>query len=254
MPLKISVITVVYNSVSTIEETLLSVAAQSYPDVEHIVIDGASTDGTVDIINQYRDKIAVFVSEPDHGIYDAMNKGLARATGDIVGLLNADDVYADDTVLTQVAHVFQAPAVDACHADLVYVDRNDPTKVVRYWKSRPYEHGLFEKGWMPAHPTFFVRRSVYQRLGGFDLQFRLQADFDLTLRFLEINRIRSVYIPKIFVRMRMGGTTNASLGNVIRGNIEAYLACKKNGLSVTPFFVVRKIFSRIPQFFAKPAA
>lgn len=249
--LKISVIAVVWNTVETIEDTIQSVLSQKHPLVEHIVIDGASTDGTVDIIKKYKAKITKFVSEPDHGLYDAMNKGIAQSTGDVIGFLNADDVYAEKDILEQVASTFTDSNIDACYADLVYVDQNNLNKIVRYWKSRPYQDGLFEKGWMPAHPTFFIRRSVYEKYGNFDLNYHFQSDFELTMRFLAIHKIRSIYIPRVFVKMRMGGVSNNRLSSIIRGNLEAYRVCKKHGLSVTPLFFIKKIGSRIPQFFMK---
>jgi glycosyltransferase involved in cell wall biosynthesis len=249
--LKVSIITVSFNSAATIEDTILSVAAQKHPDKEHLVIDGASTDGTVEILRRHPG-ITRWVSEADRGIYDAMNKGIAMATGEIVGTLNADDVYADDTVLSQVVDVFADPDVDACYADLVYVSPHDPKKVVRYWRSCDYCPGLFEKGWMPAHPTFFVRRQVYEKWGGFDLAFPRQADFELTMRLLAIHKIRSVYVPRVWVRMRTGGVSNRSLVGILKGNIEAYRACRKNRLSVNVLFIPRKLLSRIPQFFVRP--
>lgn len=249
--MKISIITVCFNGASTIEETILSVAAQQYPNKEHLIIDGASTDGTTEILRRHQDVVR-WISEPDHGIYDAMNKGIAMASGEIIGTLNADDIYADDTVLSQVAEVFSDPAVEACFADLVYVDKHDPGKIVRYWESRPYKAGLFERGWMPAHPTFFVRRRLYEQFGKFDLNFPRQADFELTMRFLNVHGAKSVYIPRIWVKMRMGGISNNSIAGVIKGNIEAWRACRKHKLDVGPFFVLTKILSRIPQFFSRP--
>ena len=250
--MKISIVTVCHNAVSTIEECLQSVAGQSYRDVEHIVIDGASTDGTMDIIEKYRDQLAIVVSEPDKGIYDAMNKGINHATGDVIGTLNADDWYADTGVLERVAGAFTSDDdLDAVYGDLVYVAKDDPTRIIRYWKSRPYEDGLFEYGWMPAHPTFFARKSVYQRYGLFDLDFKIQSDFELTMRFMAVNNISTRYLPGVMVRMRMGGVTNSSVRNVIDGNLEAYRACKKNGLDVTPLFIAKKMLSRIPQFLSR---
>lgn len=245
---KISVITVVRNGAATIQETILSVAAQDYPRHEHIVIDGASSDGTQDIVERHRHSVATFISERDRGIYDAMNKGLALATGDIIGFLNADDVYADTRVLRDIADALWPSEVDACYGDLVYVSRTDPNKVVRYWKSRSYRDGLFEKGWMPAHPTFYVKRWVYEKYGGFDSALSRQSDFELTMRFLAINHIKSVYIPRVLVRMLSGGVSR-DLGHILAGNIEAYQACRKYSLDVTPLFFVKKILSRIPQFF-----
>lgn len=250
--MKISIVTVAYNAAATIEESLQSVAGQSYDDVEHIVIDGASTDGTVDIIERYRDQLSCVVSEPDKGIYDAMNKGIGHATGDIIGTLNADDWYACSGVLNRVAEAFKHDSkLEAVYGDLVYVAKDDPVRVIRYWKSRPYRDGLFENGWMPAHPTFFVRSDVYQRYGLFDLDFSIQSDFELTMRFMAVNKIKTRYLPGVMVRMRMGGVTNNSIKNVIDGNIEAYRACLKNGLDVSPLFILRKMLSRVPQFFRR---
>lgn len=249
--MKISIITVCYNSAETIGQTIASIASQNYSDKEHIIVDGASRDQTVDIIKQAA-SVSRYISEPDKGIYDAMNKGLKMANGEIIGLLNADDFYADDDILTQVAETFEDPTVQACYADLVYVDKDDTSRILRYWKSMPFRAGLFKHGWMPAHPTFFVRREVYEQLGGFNLEFPRQADFELTMRFLEIHQIKSVYIPKIWVKMRIGGASNNSIKGIIKGNLEAYRACKMHRLAVGPFFIARKILSRIPQFFSKP--
>lgn len=249
--MKISIVTVVYNNAATIEDTILSVAAQRYPNVEHVVIDGGSTDGTLAIIEKHRDKLTKFVSEPDRGIYDAMNKGLKLVTGEVVGFLNADDVYADEGVLELVAQTLANRDIDACYADLVYVDPKTPDRVARYWKSCPYREGLFEKGWMPAHPTFFTRLEFYEKFGGFDLEFRLQSDFDLTMRFMKIHHINSVYIPRVFVKMSVGGISSRFM-SVMKGNLEAWRACRKNGLDVGPFFMFRKIISRVPQFFSRP--
>lgn len=250
--MKISVITVCFNSAATVRDTLRSVATQTYPDVEHIIVDGASTDGTMEIVRAHGTRLARVVSEPDRGVYDAMNKGIALATGEVVGFLNSDDFFASPAELEFVARAFDDPGVDACHADLIYVREHDPGTVVRYWKSSPYRRGRFRTGWMPPHPTFYVRRAVYERLGGFDLDFRFQADFELTTRFLEVHRVRSAYLPRVMVKMRLGGATNNSLANILKGNLEAYRACLKNDLPVSPLFVLRKIMSRIPQFFAKP--
>lgn len=250
--MKISIITVALNAATTVEDTLRSVASQTYPEIEHIVVDGGSTDGTLEIIQRHRVRIATLISEPDRGIYDAMNKGIAAATGDIVGMLNADDIYVDAHVLEKIARAFSDPAIGACHADLVYVDRADLDKIIRYWKSCPYTDGLFEKGWLPAHPTFFVRRALYRRYGGFDLNFRFQADFELTMRLLAVHKVPSVYLPEVIVKMRMGGVSNRSVLNVIKGNLEAYRACRQHGLKVSPLFIAKKILSRLPQFFRRP--
>lgn len=250
--MKISIITVCYNSAKTIRDTLNSIAIQDYPNIEHIIVDGGSSDDTLTLIAQYP-SVTALVSESDAGIYDAMNKGISLATGDIIGFLNSDDIYANEKILSQVAQVFSNASVDACYADLVYVDQTDTNKIIRYWQSQPFKPGLFKAGWMPAHPTFFVRRPIYQKAGGFDLNYPRQADFELTMRFLEVYKINAVYINQIWVRMRMGGVSNNSVLGVIKGNIEAYHACKKNKISVSMWpFIIHKIASRIPQFFSKP--
>ncbi len=249
--MKISVITVAFNSASTIEETILAVHAQTHREREHIVVDGGSTDGTVEIIRRHRDKIARFVSEPDSGIYDAMNKGLGLANGQVVGFLNSDDVFSHERVLERIAAELERAEFDAVYADLVYVDGGNAGRVVRYYRSGAYRPRAFLRGWMPAHPTFYARRGVYERCGGFNADYRLQADFDLLLRLFEIHGIRASYVPQIWVRMRIGGATNRSLGNVVRGNLEAYRSVRANGFRVTPLFMLRKVLSRVPQYFAR---
>ena len=246
--MKISIVTVCFNAAETIAGTLESVARQTHVDVEHIVIDGASSDGTMDVVRRYENRLARVVSEPDQGIYDAMNKGLALATGEIVTFLNADDIYANNGVLAGVAQILADPVVDACYADLIYVSKDDPNRIVRYWKSKPYVPGLCLKGWMPAHPTFFVRKAVLDRHGGFDTAFKLQSDFDLMVRLFELHQITTRYVPEIWVRMRMGGASNESIGNVWQGNLEAWRSCRKRGFAVSPWFIVRKIASRFPQY------
>ena len=251
--MKISIITVVFNAAPTIADALVSVAAQTYPDIEHIVVDGASKDGTQEVVARHSSHVTKFVSEPDHGIYDAMNKGIGLATGEVVGFINADDFYADDTALTRVAEVFSDPAVDACFADLVYVDKHDPGRIVRYWKSSAYRPGMFEYGWVPPHPTFFVRRSVYERLGGFNLDFPLAADMELMLRFLAVHKIHSVYVPETLIKMRMGGATNQSLANVIQQNREIMAALKLHGFKTSWLhFLGHKFWSRGRQYFLHP--
>ena len=245
---KISVITVAYNSATTIADTLLSVASQTYVDIEHLVIDGKSTDETIRVVEAHRHSRLTLSSEPDKGIYDAMNKGLELASGDVVGFLNSDDFYADASVLQKVANAFQDPAVEACYADLVYVNQ-DNSRVVRYWKSKPFVSGDFAKGWCPAHPTFYVRKSVIERLGLFDRKFKLAADFEFMVRYLERGNIRAAYIPHVSVRMRLGGATNQSWKNIIQQNNEIFAALRKNGVLFSRiWFAVNKIFNRLQQF------
>lgn len=251
--LKISIVTVVYNN-PVVGDALRSILGQRLDpgdELELVVIDGGSTDGTLDVIECYRGRLAVFVSERDNGIYDAMNKGLLRATGEVIGTLNADDLYQDDRVLATVLDAFRRERAKVVYGDLVYVKKEDTSIVVRFWKSKPYEHGAFERGWVPAHPTFFVHREVYQQHGFFDTDYRLAADYDLMQRFLFKARMPSVYIPKVLVRMRLGGASNKNLRNIVRGNLECHQACRKNGLWVPPWFLIRKLLSRLPQFFMR---
>jgi glycosyltransferase involved in cell wall biosynthesis len=250
--MKISIITVAYNSAKTIRDTIQSVAIQSYSDIEYIIIDGGSEDDTIEIVKSFENIVDQFISEPDGGIYYAMNKGLSLASGEIVGFLNSDDFLVDSNVITDIVKALDDLTVDACYGDLVYVDQIDTCKVVRYWKSQDYKNGLCSSGWMPAHPTFYVRREIYIRYGNFDTSFHLQADYEMALRLLDIYKIKTIYIPKILVRMRIGGASNLSLKNIVLGNIEASKACRKYGLRGGIGFVIRKILSRIPQFLRRP--
>ena len=245
--IKISVITVAYNSVATISDTLNTVAMQAYTDVEHLVIDGASEDGSLEIMkNHSNPQIRVF-SEPDSGIYDAMNKGLAIASGEIVGFLNSDDFYSDAAVLSKIANAFQDPSVDACYADLVYVTQGS-NRVVRYWKSKPFIKDSFAKGWCPAHPTFYVRSSVIERLGYYDQSYKLAADVDLMMRFLEVGRVRAVHIPHVLVRMRLGGASNQSWKNIVQQNKEIFAALRKNSIPFSRvYFLLNKVANRLWQ-------
>jgi glycosyltransferase involved in cell wall biosynthesis len=249
--MKISIISVTFNAASTIREMLDSVAAQTHRNIEHLVIDGGSSDGTVELIRRHGARVSVLVSEPDKGTWDAMNKGLRLATGDIVGFLNADDEFIDDGVVARIADVMKDVELDACYADLIYVARDEPQRMVRDWVSEPFRPGLFLKGWMPAHPTFYARRSLFDRYGGFDLRFPLQSDFELAMRLLEVHRIRARYVPEYWVRMRSGGQSNASLGRVLRGNWEAYQIARHHGLPVSRWYPVTKILSRLPQFLSQ---
>jgi glycosyltransferase involved in cell wall biosynthesis len=246
--MKISIITAVRNNVGTIAETFASIREQTHQEIEHIVIDGVSTDGTLEIIDQHRGQIAHFISALDRSPFEAMNKGLALATGDVVGFLNADDVFMSSHVVERIDEVLADHDLDACYADLIYVAAGDTDRVVRYWKSQPYHPGLFESGWMPAHPTFYVKRRVYEKFGGFNLSFERQGDFELALRLMAVRQIHTVYVPETWVRMRMGGMSNRSIIGIIKGNLEAYRIGRHHQLPVRPWFPLVKIWSRLPQF------
>lgn len=248
---KVSIITVSYNSAKTIEDAIKSVLSQTYPDIEYIIVDGGSTDGTLEIIGKYRDEISKFVSEPDKGIYDAMNKGIKLAAGEIVGILNSDDFYADENAVKKVVKTMEKEKADVCWGDLVYVLKIDFNKVVRFWKSSEYETGKFKIGWHPPHPTFFVKKHVYDKYGLFNLNLKIAADYELMLRFLEKYRVKSCYIPEILVKMRTGGESNKGIINVVKANFESYRAWRINGLKGGFFAVFLKPLSKIIQYFKK---
>jgi glycosyltransferase involved in cell wall biosynthesis len=246
--LKISVITAAYNSAKTILDTLDAVAIQTHTDIEHLVIDGASKDGTIEIVRSHANPQIRLISEPDKGIYDAMNKGFALASGEIVGFLNSDDFYTDARVLEKIVNAFQDPAVDACYADLVYVTP-DKSRIVRYWKSKPFTKGDFAKGWCPAHPTFYLRKSLIERMGMFDLSYKLGVDVEFMMRYLESGNIRAIYIPHTLVRMRLGGASNQSYKNIILQNKEIFTALRKNGVPFSRvWFAANKVVNRLNQF------
>jgi glycosyltransferase involved in cell wall biosynthesis len=252
--MKISIITVTLNSASVINHCLDSVQYQKHDDIEHIIIDGASTDGTLSLLESKREQFKFLISEPDKGIYDAMNKGINVATGDIIGFLNSDDFYASNNVLSGVASIFKDNSyLDSCYADLVYVDPFDISKNIRYWRSSKFVSGLFAKGWCPPHLTFFVRRSVYQRFGNFNLHYRIASDVELMMRFLEVQKINSRYIPELWIKMRLGGTTNKSFKNIVMQNKEVLHALKSHNLYVNwIIFFIHKTINRALQFLKKP--
>ena len=245
--LKVSIITVSFNSAQTIGDTLKSVAAQSYENIEHIIVDGASTDRTMKIVADFP-HVAKSISEADEGIYFAMNKGLSMASGDLIGILNADDLYADNEVIAKVVAVFKNPAIDATYADLVFVDREDVSKVFRTWKSGPFKRSSMYNGWMPPHPTFFVRRSVYEKYGHFNTILRSAADYELMLRFLLKHEISLSYVPQIIIKMRQGGKSTASVSNRIKANMEDRKAWKMNDLKPHLFTLILKPLRKIKQF------
>ena len=250
--IKISIITAVFNGAKTIKCCLDCVQSQNHRDIEHIIIDGGSTDGTLDIIEKYSSKVAKVISEPDKGIYDAMNKGISLASGDIIGILNSDDLYADNDVLSTVARSLSNPAVDSCYGDLIYVDPVDTERIIRYWKSSPYNDKLFQKGWMPPHPTFFVKRAIYDKMGLYRLDLGSAADYELMLRLLMKSGISTIYIPRVLVKMRCGGKSNASLLNRLSANRYDRKAWEVNGLRPKPWTLLMKPISKINQYFSKP--
>lgn len=251
MSLKLSIVTVCLNSARTIADTLTSVNSQSHANIEHVVIDGGSEDGTQSLVRECGHRVSHVVSEPDRGIYDAMNKGLALAAGDIVGFLNADDTFAGPQAAARIAQAF-TPGVDACYGDVVYVDTHDPARVIRYWRGGAYRRGLCAQGWAPPHPTLYVRRDIFARHGGFNDQMRVAADFDLALRLFDVAGIGVRYIPEVLVRMRAGGASNGSLVGVLRGHREMAQSLRAQGLSAGWGWSMRRLANRIPQLLSRP--
>lgn len=250
--MKVSIITATYNSGLTLRDTIRSVLSQSYPNIEYIIIDGESKDNTLDIVSEYKDKISKVISEPDKGIYDAMNKGIRMATGDIVGVLNSDDFFASNNVIEKITNAFiNQPDLDGVYTNLYYVKQNHPEITVRHWKSSEFIKGSFTKGWHPAHPTLYLKKSIYNKYGYFDLDFKLAADFELMLRFFEKYHIKTKYLDITTVRMRLGGATSKNISNIKKGNIECIKAFKKNGIEVSPLYLVYRLLPKLKQFFKK---
>lgn len=246
--IRISVITVCYNNISTIRDTMESVLSQTHPDIEYLVIDGGSTDGTRELIEEYSGSVNFFISEPDTGIYNAINKGIMNATGDIVGLLHADDFFYNEEVISRVACAFEEDNIDALYGDVVFVSPGNPGKVLRYYSSKKFETGKFRFGFMPAHPSFYVRRICFEKYGYYKEDYIIGADFDLLLRFMYHNKIKTRYIEMPFVKMRAGGISNKSLGSRIVLNREILRSCRENGIKTNYLNIYSKYVFKIFEF------
>lgn len=247
--MKISIITVVYNNEDTIRQAIESVLGQTYKNIEYVIIDGGSKDNTVNLINRYKDRLGYFVTEKDDGLYDAMNKGIKACTGDVIGILNSDDLYEDFNVIASVMEEFNTDSeLDILYGNLVYVKSNDTKKVVRNWKSKSYYPFFFEHANVPPHPSLFVRSKVYNETGLFDLQYKLAADYELMLRMFKKHHFKSKYINKLIIKMRLGGATNQSLSNVVAQNKEILQSWRNNGLHAPFYLMPLRIFKRLTQF------
>jgi glycosyltransferase involved in cell wall biosynthesis len=248
--IKISVVTATWNCAKTVQDCLRSIGNQSYKNLEHIIVDGASTDGTIDIINSHSSQIAVFRSEPDKGIYDALNKGIHLSTGDVIGFLHADDFYASDDVLLKIAKVFEDPSVCAIYGDLEYVGLEDSLQVVRRWRGCSFNKRDLRLGWMPAHPTFYVRREWYHYIGGFDTSYRISADYLSILQMFNYENFNSVYIPNVLVKMRLGGASNKSVSAIIKKYSEDWRALRSCnfGLFGSIIAILSKNLTKLSQF------
>jgi len=248
--MKVSIITATYNSQETVLDTIDSVATQTYDNIEHIIIDGKSTDSTLLIIKENSDKISKIISESDNGIYDALNKGIKNATGDVIAFMHADDIYANNTIIEKVVKLFNEKQTDSVYGDLQYVSKNDTNKVIRFWKSEEFIFSKLKKGWMPPHPTFFVKKEIYNKFGYFDTSYRIAADYDIILRFLGKHKISTSYLPEVMIKMRVGGESNKSIENIIKKMREDVKALKKNKLGNWHTVFMKNII-KIPQLFKK---
>lgn len=248
----VTIVTAVWNNKKDMHSVIESVSGQDYPNIEYIVVDGGSTDGTLDVIRFYEDKISRWVSEKDQGIYDAINKGIRMARGEIVAILNSDDFYARKDVISKVVLALKQDNADVCWGDLVYIDPIESDKVIRYWKSMPFTSDAFTRGWVPPHPAFFVKKEIYEKYGLYDIDFSIAADYEMMLRLLEKNKCKSSYIPEILVKMRQGGVSNKSLHARIKSAQECLRAWKKNEIKINPVvpLIVRPL-RKISQYFFK---
>lgn len=249
--MKVTIITICFNAVAHIDETLRSVVMQDHRDIEHIVIDGGSTDGTQEKIERYREVIAHVVSEEDSGVYDAMNKGLALATGGVIAFVNAGDMIARRDVISSLVKEFAKDDADVIYGDALMVDPADITKVKRFWKGGEYHRNNFKKGWMPPHLATYIRRSAYDHFGHFREDLKVSADYELMFRFLYKQRLVARYVPRVLVRFRLGGVSNRSLAHVWRANLEVYKAWKLNGERVSPLIILRKPLGKLFQYLKK---
>lgn len=241
--MKVSIVTVTYNSESTLRDTIESVLSQDYDNIEYIIVDGQSTDATLSIIDEYRDRISVVISESDRGIYDAMNKGIDRATGDIVGILNSDDYFSDNHIVSMIAGEFDG-TVDAVYGDVVFISPSSPQKVVRYYSSKIFKPSRMVMGLSPAHPSFYVKREFYERYGKYNISYRIASDFDLFVRFFS-SPMRYRYVEKVFVKMRTGGISTRGLKSKYILNKEILKICKRNGIRTNLFVVLSRYFFKM---------
>ncbi len=246
--MKVSIITVTYNSEKYLTDCIESVRKQTYNDIEHIIIDGKSTDNTVKIIHKYDKYISKWISETDKGMYDAINKGMSLATGEIIGVLNSDDMLASADVIMDIVACFDESGKDSLYGDLVYVAPNFPEKVMRYWKGIAYKRSRFNYGWMPAHPTFYIKKSVIEKFGNYENHYHSAADYEFMARYLYTHKVSSCYLPKMIVKMRTGGASNGNLYRRLRANRRDFLAMKKNKIPMAFLVSIMKPLIKLPQY------
>ncbi|MXV52759.1 glycosyltransferase [Pedobacter sp. HMF7647] len=246
--MKVSIITVTYNAERFLEKCIKSVLSQSYQNIEYIIIDGESTDSTLSVIEPFRSHIPKVISEKDDGMYDALNKGISLAQGDIIGILNADDFFASDDVVEKIVQSFEKSGAEVLYGDLDYVDQFDTNKILRKWRTKRYFKGAFQWGWMPAHPTFYAKKSLFENYGAYNPQFGSAADYELMLRYMHKFKVKSVFLQEVLVKMRNGGMSNSSLGNRIKANKKDLLAMKVNQIQFPLLAAIMKPLRKVPQF------
>jgi glycosyltransferase involved in cell wall biosynthesis len=248
LALKISIITVSFNSIRTISDTIDSVLTQTYPNIEYIIVDGCSTDGTIELVKSYGNKISRFISEHDDGIYDAINKGIRLSRGNIVGILNSDDIFKDVGVIEKVVNTFNENEIDAVIGDVQFIDAGNESKIVRYYSSKNFHPGKFKFGYMPAHPSFYVKRELFGKLGYYKTDYKIAADYELLIRFLYVNNVKYKYLEMPFVSMRTGGVSNKTILSNFTLNREIVKACKANGIQTNYLYIYSKYFSKIFEY------
>lgn len=250
--MKISIVTAVYNSAKSLQSCLHSVNMQNHPFVEHVIVDGGSTDGSVEIVNTTPHRLGTFVSEPDTGIYNAINKGILRSNGDIVGLLHADDLFDSANVLSEVSDLFKSSGADMVYGDLEYVSAKNTSKVIRYWKSGPFKPGMMKRGWMPPHPTVFVRKSLFEKHGLYREDMKIAADYEWLLRWIHFGGVKPAYLPWVVTRMRVGGASNRCLKSILRKTKEDLRAWQINGKAIMGYpAIVWKNLGKVRQFWGR---
>jgi len=246
----VSIITVVYNNIDDIEKSIQSVLSQDYAFIEYVIIDGCSTDGTVEIIRAYKEKISIFISEPDDGIYYAMNKGIKLASGDIIGILNSDDVFADNNIISNIVEEFILRKIDLIWGDIVFFDKKK--KIRRFYSGKDISPSSFNYGIMPPHPAVFIKKECYEKFGYFNTIYRIAADYDLLFRFIKLNKLKYAYLPKVCVKMKIGGISNSSISSLFKLNKEIYQIHHSNGVPIKITNLIKKIPNRIFELFNRP--
>jgi glycosyltransferase involved in cell wall biosynthesis len=247
--MKVSIITVTYNSAEYLADCINSVRKQDYHQIEHIIVDGKSTDGTIELIKSFQKDISQWISETDRGMYDAINKGMKMATGDIIGVLNSDDMFASEDVVSEIVNCFEEFQLGAVYGDLVYVQKANTNKVVRLWKGFSYKRYRFKYGWMPAHPTFYIQRELIEKFGGYESHYFTAADYEFMARYLYCHHISARYLPKLIVKMRMGGQSNNTIKSRLRANRRDYLAMKRNRIPFPLLVSLLKPMIKLHQYY-----